>query len=100
MVPGHFDAEVYAALRRLFRRGFLLRERLDVTVAGLGVLAAQRVALAALLAEAHALADRVGPMDAFYVALARLQDGELVTSDGPLARAALGLTRVRLVASA
>lgn len=58
---------------------------------------AERVALPPLLGEAHRLADRMSAADAFYVALARLRDCELLTADAPLAHAAAGSARVRLV---
>ena len=35
--------------------------------------------------------------DAFYVALARARDAELLTADAALARAARGVARVRLI---
>lgn len=99
-VPAHFDAEVYSAFRRHFRRGLLQRPRLDVIAARLAVLAAERVGLPALLPEAHALADRVSAADAFYLALARIRGIELLTADERLARTAAHLARVRLVSAA
>ena len=82
--PAHFDAEVYGAFRRHFRRGLV-------------TLAVERVGLPSLLAVAHSLADQLAAADAFYVALARLRHLELVTSDARLARAAGSLAPVRLV---
>jgi predicted nucleic acid-binding protein len=70
---------------------------LDSAVEDLGALSADRVGLPALLPGAHAFADRVSASDAFYVALARAQDAELLTCDERLARGAAGLARVRLV---
>ena len=99
-VPAHFDAEVYSAFRRRFRLGLIPRARLDAIVADLATLAAERVGLRALLVEAHALADRVSVSDAFYLALARSREVELVTCDGRFARGAAGLARIRLVAAA
>jgi predicted nucleic acid-binding protein len=99
-VPAHFDVEVYAALRRIFRRGLVDRTRLDRSVSLLAALAAERVALPPLLPEAHRLADRVSVPDAFYVALARVRDSELLTTDLRLAEAADGFARVQLIRSA
>ena len=66
-VPAHFDAEVYSAFRRHFRYGLITRRQLDVATAHLVALAAERVALPPLLAEAHALADSLSVGDAFYI---------------------------------
>lgn len=97
-MPAHFDVEVYASLRRLFRRGLLARTRLDLIAVLLRSLAAERVALTALMPEAHRLADRLAAPDAFYVALARAQSCELITADARLAAAGSSLARVWLVA--
>ena len=97
IVPAHFDAEVYAAFRRLFRRKLVARSRLDFITSRLIGLAAERVALALLLPEVHRLADRFSAADAFYVALARARGIELVTADAALAHAASGLADVQLV---
>jgi predicted nucleic acid-binding protein len=98
IVPAHFDAEVYAAFRGLFRRRLVDRSRFDVITSRLIALAAERVALLPLLPEVHRLADRLSAADAFYVALARARGVELLTADAALARAAAGLATVRLVA--
>jgi predicted nucleic acid-binding protein len=98
-VPAHFDVEVYAAFRRLFRRGVVDRARLGRSAALLAAFPAERVALTPLLSEAHRLAERVSAHDAFYVALARARGNELVTADALLAEAAAGLARVRVIAA-
>jgi predicted nucleic acid-binding protein len=95
--PAHFDAEVYGAFRRHFRRGLLLRKDLDDVVARLVTLAVDRVALPALLPAAHALADALSTGDAFYVALARLRAVELVTADARLGSTARRFVRVRVI---
>src|SRR2546428_3566058 len=97
IVPAHFDAEVYAAFRRLFRRKLVDRSRLDFITSRLIGLAAERVALPPLLPEVHRLADRFSAADAFYVVLARARRVELLTADAALARAASGLADVQLV---
>ena len=100
VVPAHFDAEVYGTFRRLFRQRNLSRRRFDAIVLRLATLAAERVALSALLLEAHVLADRVSATDAFYVALARARGVDLVTTDARLAQGGATLAHVRLIASA
>ena len=97
-VPAHFDGEVYSAFRRHFRQGLMTRRQLDRVTANLLTLAAERVALAPLLAEAHVLADRLSVGDAFYVALARIRQIELWTADARLERGTAGLAKVRLIA--
>lgn len=96
-VPAHFDAEVYSAFRRHFRQGLLTRQELDRITAHLVRLAAERVALPPLLADAHALADRLSAGDAFYVALARARRVELWTADARLERVAADFAQVRLI---
>jgi predicted nucleic acid-binding protein len=96
-VPAHFDAEVYSAFRRHFRQGLLTRRQLDRVCANLVALAAERVALPPLLAEAHVLADLLSTGDAFYVALARVRRIELWTADARLQRGAAGLAKIRLI---
>jgi len=97
-VPAHFDLEVYSAFRRQFREGLLARRHLERVTGQLVTLRAERVALAPLLADAHALADRLSAGDAFYVALARARRIELWTADARLARGADGLAKMRLIA--
>ena len=98
VVPAHFDAEVYSAFRRHFRQDLLTRRQLDRVAVELVRLAAERVALSPLLADAHVLADRLSAGDAFYVALARVRRIELWTADARLQRGAAGLAKVRLIA--
>ena len=97
-VPAHFDAEVYSAFRRHFRQGLLSRRQLDRVSANLVTLAAERVALPPLLAEAHLMANRLSAGDALYVALARIRRIDLWTADTRLERGAAGLAKVRLIA--
>jgi predicted nucleic acid-binding protein len=100
VVPAHFDVEVYGTFRRLFRHGRLSRARFDAIVLRLATLAAERVGLSGLLLEAHVIADRVSATDAFYVALARARDVELLTTDAHLAHGGATLAHVRLIAQA
>lgn len=98
-MPAHFDAEVFAAIRRLIRRRLLDVERAELALADSARLAAERVALATLLAEAFVVRDRFGASDVFYAVLARRRSATLVTSDEALARAAAGYVDVRYISS-
>ena len=97
VVPAHFDVEVYATFRRLFRHSKLDRKRFDAIVVRLAALAAERVGLSAFLLEAHVIADRVSATDAFYVALARARDLELLTTGAHLAQGGGTLAHIRLI---
>ncbi len=97
VVPAHFDVEVYGTFRRLFRGGKLTRGRFDAIVVRLASLAAERVGLSGLLLEAHVIADRVSATDAFYVALARARNVELLTTDAHLAEGGGTLAHIRLI---
>jgi predicted nucleic acid-binding protein len=97
-VPVHFDAEVFAGVRRS-----LLRREIDAEQARFALflsqsIRARRAAIGPLLAEAFALRDRFGPYDAFYAIVARLTEATLVTTDRGLARAAKGYCNVEYVA--
>jgi predicted nucleic acid-binding protein len=100
IVPAHFDVEVYGTFRRLFRQGKFSRGRFDAIVVRLARLAAERIGPSALLVEAHVIADRVSATDAFYVALARARDMELLTTDAHLAQGGGTLARIRLIVPA
>lgn len=96
-MPVHFDAEVFAGVRRS-----LLRRELDIEQARFALflsqgIRARRVAIGPLLSEAFALRDRFGPYDAFYAIVARLTEASLVTTDRGLARAAKGYCKVEYV---
>ena len=97
MVPSHFDAEVYRALRRLHRRGVMTTDDLELRVRALAALAVERVPLPPLLVSANGLGDRFSPPDSLYVALARALDAILLTCDAHLADACAGMARVHVV---
>ena len=59
IVPAHFDAEVYAAFRRLFRRKLVDRARVEASEVG-KKLAIGAVALAGLLVIGYIAKRRVG----------------------------------------
>ena len=88
LVPAHFEADAYAGLRRMVNARALGRESVATALDTIAALPSDRVPLAPLLSAAYALFDRVGAHDSFYVALALGRDAALLTSDGPLARAA------------
>lgn len=98
-VPAHFDAEIFAAVRRLVRRGLIDIGRAELALADGVRLSAERVALAPLVAEAFALRDRFGASDVFYAVLARDRAATLITSDAALARAATGYVEVRYISA-
>lgn len=88
LMPGHFEADSYAGLRHMFNRGDVGRATVASAVARLAELPGERVPLAPLLPAAFQLLDRIGAHDSFYVVLALVRGASLLTSDGPLARAA------------
>lgn len=96
-VPAHFDAEVFAAVRRLVRRRIVSVDRGGLALLRNARLVATRMPLLPLCAEAFTVRDRFGPHDAFYAVLARSLSATLVTSDEALARAARGYVEVRYV---
>ena len=98
-VPAHFDAEVFAAVRRLVQRRIVGVDRGGLALLRNARLVATRIPLLPLYAEAFTVRDRFGPGDAFYAVLARSLSAALVTSDEGLARAAHGYVDVRYVRS-
>lgn len=93
-MPAHFEADVYAGLRRMVTTRILGREALPLALSRVAQLSGDRVPLAPLLPAASQMFDQVGAHDSFYVALALGRGATLLTSDRPLARAAeqLGVT--------
>lgn len=72
----------------MVNRGVITRDRLPTAVRLLAEMAGDRVPLAPLLPAAYQLFDRIGAHDVFYAVLALARGATLLTSDGPLARAA------------
>lgn len=90
--PSLMDAEVLAALRRMFFAGQIGDTRAMQVLEDLRDWDVLRVDDTALLQVAWSLRHNVTGYDAMYVATARVHSAELLTSDGPLARApALGI---------
>ena len=97
LVPAHFDAELLSALRRLARARRLAPWHAALAVVLVARLPFDRVPLAPLLVDAFAMRDRCSAGDALYVVLAHRLDATLITTDGPLTRAARGLAKIELV---
>lgn len=95
----HFDAEVFAAIRRLVRRRLVPVDRAGLSLLRNMRLVAVRAPLLPLYAEAFNVRDRFGPSEVFYAVLARSLSATLVTCDAALARAARGYVDVRYVPS-
>jgi len=91
IVPAHFDAEVYHALRRGYLRREIDRERLLVAVDRLERFDAERMEIVSLLPNVVGLTDVIGAHDVFYVLLAISRACPLLTCDLRLARAAARL---------
>lgn len=97
-LPAHFDAEVFAAVRREVLRSRVPVARALVALDEAERLIATRHSIAGMLVEALALRDRFGGHDVFFAILARRLGARLVTCDGRFARAARGYVPVELVA--
>jgi len=91
IVPAHFDAEVYGALRRGYLHRSIDRDRLLIAVDRLRRFKAERLAIVPLLPNVVGLADVIGAHDVFYVLLAISRACPLVTGDQRLARSAARL---------
>jgi predicted nucleic acid-binding protein len=98
IVPIHFDAEVFAGVRKFWRRGSIDVDQARLALFLLGGIRVRRAAITPLIAEAFAVRDRFSPYDAFYAIVARLTEATLVTTDRGLARAAEGYCKVEYVA--
>jgi predicted nucleic acid-binding protein len=91
IAPIHFDAEVYKALRRLYLRQRIDRDRLTIAVDRLERFDAERLEIVSLLPNVVGLVDVIGAHDVFYVLLAIGRRCPLLTCDASLARAAARL---------
>jgi predicted nucleic acid-binding protein len=97
-VPAHFDAEVFAVVRKFLRLRLIEEDAAREAMFYLRRLRAERIALTPLLGEAFAVRDRFGPYDAFYAVVARLSGATLLTCDRRLARGAEGYCKFEYVA--
>ena len=91
IAPAHFDAEVYATLRRFHLQRRLDRPRFQVAVDRLERFDAERLEIVSLLSNVVELVDVFGAHDVFYVLLAMSRDCPLLTCDLSLGRAAARL---------
>lgn len=87
VAPALIDCEVLAVLRKLVLKKELREDRAGAALGDLSLWQVRRLAATALLREAWSLRHNVSAYDAFYVAAARLYDAQVLTADGPLARA-------------
>jgi predicted nucleic acid-binding protein len=85
--PVHLDVEVVSALGRLHRAGELSDDDVDEMIDDLAVAPIQRIPLAALGHLVWDLRANVRLADAWYVVVARMLDGALLTTDSRLAEA-------------
>jgi predicted nucleic acid-binding protein len=87
VAPALIDCEVLAVLRKLVLRKEVRDDRAIAALDDLSLWQVRRLAGTDLLREAWSLRHNVSAYDAFYVAAARLYDAQVLTVDGPLARA-------------
>jgi predicted nucleic acid-binding protein len=87
VAPALIDYEVLAVLRKLVLKKELREHRARAALEDLSLWPVRRPAGTDLFREAWQLRHNVSAYDAFYVAAARLHDGQVLTADDPLARA-------------
>lgn len=87
VAPALIDCEVLAVLRKLVLKKEMRDDRAGAALDDLSLWQVRRLAGTDLLREAWSLRHNVSAYDAFYVAAARLYDAQVLTADGPLARA-------------
>lgn len=87
VAPELFDAEVLSALRKLVLRGHLEEDRARVAITDLKDWHLHRIAHRSLVQMAWEHRRNVSAYDAFYVAVARLHNLPILTTDGRLSRA-------------
>jgi predicted nucleic acid-binding protein len=90
--PELIDAEVLSFIRRKTLQRVVSSRRAEQAVDTLGEWPFTRMPHRPLLRAAFALRDNLSAYDALYVATALAVDGEIVTADGPLARAPITVT--------
>ena len=87
VAPALIDCEVLAVLRKLVLKREVRDDRAAAALDDLSRWQVRRLAATDLLREAWSLRHNVSAYDAFYVAAARLYGAQVLTVDGPLARA-------------
>jgi len=93
-VPEHFHVEAISALRGLLRRGDLSPERADRALELLLALRVLRHPVAPLARDLWAMRETLTAYDAAYLALARVLDARVLTTDRGLAAAARSESRL------
>lgn len=92
VAPELIDAEVLSFVRRKTLQGVISARRAKQAVDLLSDWPITRLPHRPLLQAAFALRDNLSAYDALYVAAAVAVDGEILTADGPLARAPITVT--------
>jgi predicted nucleic acid-binding protein len=87
LAPALLDAEVLSVLRRALLRKKIEEHRARLALEDLGEWPIDRIPHPVLLGEAWKHRHNVSAYDAFYVAVAKLYEAPLLTTDGPLSRA-------------
>jgi predicted nucleic acid-binding protein len=92
MTPAFMDVEVLSVLRRAVLQQRLSEDRAELALDDLRDWPIDRIPHTTLIREAWRNRHNVSAYDAFYVAVARIYEAPLLTTDGPLSRApALGI---------
>ncbi|MEX2555958.1 MAG: type II toxin-antitoxin system VapC family toxin [Actinomycetota bacterium] len=92
VAPELIDAEVISFIRRKTLQGIVSPQRAGEAVDMLIAWPFARLSHRPLLVAAFGLRDNVSAYDALYVGAAVAVDGEIITADGPLARAPITVT--------
>ncbi|MFY9824265.1 MAG: type II toxin-antitoxin system VapC family toxin [Thermoanaerobaculia bacterium] len=87
MAPALLDVEVLSVLRRAVLHRGLSEARAGLALEDLSEWPMDRIPHTTLIKEAWRHRHNVSAYDAFYVAVARLYEAPLLTTDGPLSRA-------------
>jgi predicted nucleic acid-binding protein len=100
IAPELIDVEVLSVLRRAVMRREISEQRALLAIEDLVDWSIDRISHKPLLWLAWQHRDNVSAYDAFYVAAARISNAPLLTTDGPLSRAAklgISIENVRLL---
>ena len=95
MAPALLDVEVLSVLRRAVLHKGLEEARAWMALEDLSDWPIDRVPHTVLIKEAWRHRHNVSAYDAFYVAVARLYEAPLLTTDGPLSRAPVAGIEIR-----
>jgi predicted nucleic acid-binding protein len=95
MAPSLLDVEVFSVVRRAVLHKGLGEDRAWLALSDLSDWPIDRISHSILIKEAWRHRHNVSAYDAFYVAVARLYDAPLLTTDGPLSRAPVSGIEIR-----